>query len=249
MVQDRLKPFVFLMFFTYQCGATSFDELNYTTEEYLPFSYVENGKLTGMAVEILRLVWKELGVEPQHIDVMPWARAYHNLKINPHNVLFATTRIKNREHLFKWACPIINAYYILLALKTSNISLSNTTSLNKYRVGTIRHDAGESILIEEFGQSVNIVSSVTMKPNLELMDLDRIDLIVYEKMATKSMLKNFKRDPDDYEIVYTLKDKETCFAFNIGIENELIGKFQAALTKVVATSKYSELKKKFFSEN
>ena len=75
------------------------------------------------------------------------------------------------------------------------------------------------------------------------------DLIVYEKMAINSMLKHFKRDPDDYEIVYTLKDKETCFAFNRSIDDELIWQFQAALTRVVATSKYSELKKKFFSEN
>jgi len=243
---NRFRLFIFNLCITCQCYATDFYDLHYTTEEYLPFSYVEKDYLTGIAIETLRLVWRELEIAPQPIDILPWARAYQNLKLDPHAVLFAVARSESREHLFKWACSITNAHYVLFALKSSHITLSNTSILNNYRIGSIRNSVEEQILKQKFGQSTNIVNFTKIEPGLGLMEMDRIDLIAYDKYAINSMLKVFKRNFDDYEVVYSLTKTETCFAFNKSIEDELIAKFQLALTKVIVSSEFRDLKNKFF---
>ena len=39
-------------------------DLMYITEESKPWNYSENGKITGFAVELLKLVWKEMDIQP-----------------------------------------------------------------------------------------------------------------------------------------------------------------------------------------
>lgn len=86
--------------------SVSAGELNYYTEDYPPYNYLKNGKVTGIAVETLNLVWEELGESPKKISLVPWARGYQKILNENDIVLFSTTRTPERENLFKWACPI-----------------------------------------------------------------------------------------------------------------------------------------------
>ena len=48
-------------------------KLIYLTENFPPFNYIENDELKGFSVELLKLIWKELGVKPQKIEIYPWS--------------------------------------------------------------------------------------------------------------------------------------------------------------------------------
>ena len=104
----------------------SHPNLNFYTEVYPPSSFYQQGKLTGISIEALQLMWQKLGYPAQPIQVVPWARGYRSLQNEGNAVLFATSRYHAREHLFQWVGPIFTARYILVANNTlADIELSD----------------------------------------------------------------------------------------------------------------------------
>lgn len=47
------------------------EDIRYITEDYAPSNYLEKGVLTGIAVEVLKAMWAEMGVKEQKIQVLP----------------------------------------------------------------------------------------------------------------------------------------------------------------------------------
>jgi len=67
-------------------------DLFYMTEDYKPYNYVENNQLQGISVDLLKLMWKEMGYSEQKINQLPWARGYDFVQKKADTVLFATAR-------------------------------------------------------------------------------------------------------------------------------------------------------------
>ena len=230
------------------CPASSFEELDYLTEEYPPLNYTENGELTGLSVVLLQKIWQELKVKPQRIQVQPWARAYRNLQQEDDVVLFAIAKTARRKDKFQWACPIeTSETNALIALKSSKIKINNFGELAKYAIGTVRYDIAEQMLMEQLSSTINIVSNVTMKPNLELMSKGRIQMIAYDQQAANNMIIQWGVDLDDYETVFVFPTSYTCFAFSKRVDPRLVQQFQQALTKIFHTEEYQRLMKQFYS--
>ena len=76
--------------------------------------------------------------------MLPWPRAYNQLNVQPDTVLFSTARTKEREPLFKWACPIARSPIVLIALKESRIRLSSLQDASRYRIAAILDDLTSS---------------------------------------------------------------------------------------------------------
>lgn len=124
----------------------SLAELSYLTEQYKPYNYQAAGELpAGLAVELLHRIWRQTGTAEQPIQVLPWPRAYNQLNVQPDTVLFSTARTKEREPLFKWACPIARSPIVLIALKESRIRLSSLQDASRYRIAAILDDVGRSL--------------------------------------------------------------------------------------------------------
>ena len=81
------------------------ENLSYMTELLPPYTYKENGRITGFSMELLSLVWKQMGAEPQSVWMMPWARSYIKWNSDENAVLFTISRAAHREYFFKWVCP------------------------------------------------------------------------------------------------------------------------------------------------
>ncbi|WDE09990.1 substrate-binding periplasmic protein [Thalassomonas haliotis] len=232
------------------CLAGSFESLHYTTEIYPPYNYIEQGRLTGLSVEILRRIWDELAVAPQKIDVLPWARAYYDLEHQGDRVLFAMAQKKSRLNKFQWACPIIARHNgALIALKSSRITIKDISDLKQYVIGTIRDGSIEEDLIAiQGGRKSNIVRNISLAANLSLLNKGRIQLLAHQQQASPMMITQLGYNTEDYEVVYVLKSLPICFAFSLAVEPGLIEKFQQALTKVINTGEYQQLKEQYFPE-
>lgn len=229
--------------------ASPFEQLDYLTEEYPPLNYTENGKLTGLSVVLLEKIWRELKVKPQKVRVLPWARAYRNLEQQDNVVLFAIAQTKRRKDKFQWACPIeTTETNALIALKSSRIKINSFDELARYAIGTVRFDIAEQLLMEQLSSTINIVSNVTMKPNLELMAKGRIQMIAYDLQAANNMIIQWGGNLNDYETVFVFPTAFTCFAFSHQVDPKLVAQFQQALTKIVSTEEYQQLMKQFYSK-
>ncbi|MCR3970346.1 transporter substrate-binding domain-containing protein [Aeromonas veronii] len=110
-------------------------KLEYLTEEYPPYNFSDpQGQPTGLAVDLLQMIWQHSGVPPQPVRILPWARGYYLLTQKPNVVLFSTARTQAREGLFKWVCPIGYSEYILLGRKAQNITLTAFDQMSQYKI-------------------------------------------------------------------------------------------------------------------
>lgn len=220
--------------------------LRYLTEDYPPFNYRHGKQLEGISVDLLRSIWQRTGTPEQPVELLPWARAYHELKLYPDTVLFAVAKTMDREPQFKWACPIVATRYVLFAPKASEITIESTAQLNSYTIGTIRADVGEQALLSLIEERLNILSNVNMRPNLELMDKGRVHMIAYDEQAAAEMFTEFGRDPNDFEVVFPITTSQTCFAFNRNTKDEVVALFQQHLLAISNSREYDKLVAKHF---
>jgi polar amino acid transport system substrate-binding protein len=231
-----------------QSSVPELGALRYLTEEYPPFNYQHGRQVEGISVDLLRRIWQRTGTPGQPIELLPWARAYHELKLYPDTVLFAVAKTIDREPQFKWACPIVSTRYVLFAPKASGITITTAADLNDYTIGTIRADVGEQALLSLIEERLNILSNVTMRPNLDLMDKGRVHMIAYDESAAAEMLTEFGRDPNDFEVIFPIITSQTCFAFNRHTDDTVVQLFRHHLSVITNNPDYQKLIKKHFNQ-
>ena len=102
------------------------------TTDVPPFAYIDNGRLTGVCVDVVQEIERRLNVTAP-IDVEPWLRAFHAGQEQPRTILVCPKRTADRETLFKWVGPIVTTTADLYALTARHIQV---TSLEDARMLT-----------------------------------------------------------------------------------------------------------------
>lgn len=226
-----------------------FEDLIYMTEDFRPYNYYENGELKGLSVDLLKLLWKELNVKPKRIELLPWARAYSILEKKGNAVLFTTARTQQRETLFKWVCPIsVGTRNVFIAKKHRKIRLQSFEDAKKFKVGTIRDDAAEQIILLMGFDRTKVEPVSELIQNIKKMDSNRIDLIAFNEKTFFKYIEDKGISRDEYETLFLIKETVPCYAFNKEVSNDLIIKFQEALDHIRQSSKYRKLLEKYMME-
>ena len=203
-------------------------ELTYMTEEYRPYNYTENDKLTGISVELLKLMWRKMGYAEQPIEIYPWARGYYYLQKQSNSVLFATSRTEEREDLFKWVGPIYHVKNILIALSRNNLHINSLEDAKNLDIGTVIDDVSEQLLISSgFDHSLlQRVSSI--EQNLLKLKIGRIDLVAITDKGFKDYLVSENYDAHDFNTIYVIQETGSYYAFNKSVPDTLVAEFQEA---------------------
>ncbi len=220
--------------------------LKYLTEQYRPYNYqVDHNPPEGLAVELLRRIWQQLGIAEQPIRVLPWPRAYNQLNVQPDVVLFSTAHTQERTARFKWACPIARSPIVLLALKESRIRLQTIQDANRYRIGAIQDDVGHQLLLSQQVDPAAIQIAHSLNTALKQLGKHRTDLVASNGPVAWLQLNELGVDSRQYEEVWTIGSEEFCYAFNIQIDDALVLQFQQALDRVRQQDDYPALLQQF----
>lgn len=236
---------VFLCALPTPCVALSAEELTYITEEYPPYSYTKDGEPTGFAVEVLRLMWKEMRVAPQPIRMQPWARGMHTLEHEPHIMLFTAGWSLDRAEKFHFIRPLLSNESSALALKSKNIVISSITDMQRYKVGTVRSDLREKVLLDAGFPEKELQRVATINTSAKMLAYGRIDLMVG---GTGTMLHALEEEgfaPDDFEVVYVIAYFENGYMLSRDVPDALVRRFQNALDAVRETPEFDVLVKKY----
>jgi len=207
-------------------------DITYMTENYPTSNYVDKGELKGYAVEILKAMWKKMGVPDQPIQVLPWARGFSMTQTLPNHMLFAMARNEERENLFKWVGPIYNANLKLFSLSDKNLKLKDINEAAKFRVGVIRNDIGDTILVSAGFPDSALTRVASLRQLIMMLKTNRIDMIC---ITERSMKNEFTRDKSlnfKYKPVIFVKELKIYYAFNRSTDDEIISRFQTALTSI-----------------
>ncbi|BFM10510.1 transporter substrate-binding domain-containing protein [Simiduia litorea] len=237
-MQARLAKYATILCLTILWSAPLFavelDELEYITENYPPFNYVEGGVLRGEAVELLIAATALAGhpIIAKNIQVQPWARAFHNTLEGNNRVLFSTTRTAERENLFQWVGPIGQNHVVLIAKRSRGIKLKSLDGLDRFKVGAVRDDVGELFLRELHLEKTIITLGVQPDSIAKMLESGRIDLWAYGESSALQTLKSIGANPRDYEVARVLRTLDLYYAFNRDIEPRLVKQLQAAIDTI-----------------
>ncbi len=206
-------------------------ELFFVTEEYPPFNYVENGTIRGIAVELLTGVFRESDnvTFADHIWVFPWSKAYQTALSRNNTVIFATTRLPERENLFKWAGPLVSERKVLFASRERAFEITGPADLDNHRIGVIKDDAAAAQLQALGVDPSNIIAMENVPALISYMNEGGIDMWCYGDMAGRYFMEKVTGNPGYFEIVYTLDSHDLYYAFNKNTPDSVVDSFQAAL--------------------
>lgn len=209
-------------------------QLNYLTEEWAPFNYREDGNVTGISVETLEAVFRNIGVNRtlQDVRIVPLAEGFKAAQNNTSTVLFSIVRTPEREPLYKWAGPFTKASFVLYAPVSSNITISSPENLNQYRIGAVRASIENDLLTSQGVNASHIINGQTPEDLLRMMEEGQIDMWATGDLAGRHQMLQTAADPNAYEIVYTLSENDFYYVFSKDVPDMLVSAFQQALDAV-----------------
>ncbi|WP_229388148.1 cache domain-containing protein [Methanosarcina sp. DH2] len=209
-------------------------QLNYLTEEWAPFNYQEDGNVTGISVEVLEAVFKNIGVNRSRADVriVPLAEGFQTAQNNTSTVLFSIVRTPERELLYKWAGPFTSASFVIYAPMSSNITISSPEDLNQYRIGVVQASIENDLLTSHGVNAPQIVNGQKPEDLLRMLEEGQIDMWATGDLAGRHQMLQTAADPNAYEIVYTLSESDFYYIFSKDVPDTMVGAFQQALETV-----------------
>lgn len=217
------------------------------TDDYPPYIYRENGKPTGVAVEIVQTLFTEANIEGT-IEFFPWARAY-KMGLNVPNVLvFTMSRTPEREALFHWIGPVFTVTVGLYKLKTrTDIEVTTLEDAKQYTIGTVMGYASEKELLKagfEFGKQIDQVKNE--KLNVTKFLIERFDLICSTDLVLAYNLNQAGHDFREVEKVVTLEGQfNEYMGLNIESDDAIVEQLRVAFDRMKQNGTYDQIISKY----
>ena len=233
-------------------GMVSFaraESLKILTEEFPPFNYTENGKITGFSTEVVRAVLKEVKMDGE-FQSMPWARAYETAQSADSVLIYSIGRTPQREKLFKWVGVIAPIHYYLYSLPQRKLVFERLDQARPFQIATVNEDVGEQFLITQgFVKGENLQSSVKYELNYEKLKRGRVDLWIMTDLVATYLARKAGDDPAktlarSYAID-DLNEDGYYMAFGIHTPDALVQRLSKGLATIKSNGTYDALKKKW----
>jgi polar amino acid transport system substrate-binding protein len=228
-------------------GAAAAAENNFTyyTEDMPPLNYLEKGVPKGLAVELLQEMWRRMGYQQKKIHVLPWQDAYNKAQGKPGGVVFSTMRLPEREKMFKWVGPIRNPRFSLFARKGRGIKVANLEEAKKYKVGAVKMDAMEILLVSRKYPLNLIDRAPDFNTLMDRLLAGKVDLIAYDEEAVVRYMQLRGLDHKEVERTLLLTGASAYFAFHPGTPDSVIAEFQGALQSIKKDGTFNKMSAKY----
>ncbi|MEO8119789.1 MAG: transporter substrate-binding domain-containing protein [Rhodoferax sp.] len=243
------RALLFWGLFGFSLTALSGESIRILTEEFPPYSFTENGRITGFSTEVVEAVLKEIKVQGD-FQSMPWARAYELVQNTESTLIYSIGRSKERERLFKWVGVIAPADYYLFSLQGKNLKFDQLEQAKKYQIGTVNEDVGEQFLVSKgFIKGKNLQSSVKYGFNYEKLKLGRVDLWIIGELTAYYLARQAGDDPAKVLVkayrVSGLGSDGYYMAFGINTPDALVDRFRTGLETIKRNGTFDALKRKW----
>lgn len=213
------------------------------TENFPPYNMAKNGKnfaqgenIDGIAVDIVREMFKRAGVNYSLTLRFPWERIYKMALEQPGYGVFVMARLPDRERLFKWVGPIGPDDWVLLANADSNIQLTDLEQARRYKVGAYKGDA-IALSLEKQGLTPQVV--LRDQDNAQKLLDGQIDLWATGDPAGRYLARQV--GITGLKTVLRFNSAQLYLALNKNVSDETVAKLQAALDQLREEGVVSEI--------
>lgn len=242
---------VLLCVVVFYFGTTAYGfQITVLTEDFAPFNYVENGKVTGFTTEIVQELIKRtgIGIERDKILLWPWKRAYKTALEKENVLLFTTTRTPERDKLFKWVGPIYPREQWIFKLKSRmDIQVNNFEEAREYKVVEVENSANFLSFIKHgFVPEKNLIIVNTWNSKINMLLANRVELASFIPLEMAFRLRQLGKS-------YTLVEKqflasgdfEYYLSFSRRTPDSIVNRFQKAYENMKQEGLYSDILNKY----
>ncbi len=225
------------------------NEITVVTEEWAPYNYKENGKITGMGTEIVRATLKKANIEAK-IEMYPWSRAYQMAEMSKNHLIFTMARTEEREKKFKWIGPFAQRkMYLFKKKEREDFTIIKLEDIKLYQTGLVRSDA-----MVEFFESNGFISGThfqvvpTEDDNIKKLfaKVKRIDFITGSELSLAFKMKQLGYNYSDVKKEFLLIDKGGYYmAFNNKTSDELVNRVRKAFEEIKSDGTMNKIKEKY----
>ena len=228
-------------------------DLMVAAENFPPFSYKVDGRVTGFSIEVLEHVLDDTGLTMQNqVEIWPWARMIKTIKTAPNFLIPAMSRSAVRDPLFKWVGPISPREIWMYKLKhRTEIVIGSLEEAKAFTIGSLRgSNATQQLLDNGFIHGENLSLITDESQSLQMLLLGRVDLVTFSsvEMAYRLKLLNPPISMDEVEKTYLLSGEyQYYFALSKGVTDSTINKMQTALDAMKYDGRYDVIWKKYMN--
>ncbi|MCU1718268.1 substrate-binding periplasmic protein [Pseudomonas sp. 5P_3.1_Bac2] len=206
-------------------------ELQMLTEDYRPLSYMDNGKPTGMAVNVVEQLMKRTG-DAAKIEIMPWTRGYYRAQHEANTALFATVRTPRREALFQWVGPITLGETGIYTRRGSGLQLRSLADVERLGTIAVPKQWYSYEYLSEMGVR-GLYGVPTPQHMVRMFKYGRIAVLVANNMVLEEMLAQQGMRSADVELQFTFIDNNSYIAFSKGTDTAVVQRWQMALQGLI----------------
>ncbi|MFA6295928.1 MAG: transporter substrate-binding domain-containing protein [Patescibacteria group bacterium] len=213
-----------------QVSSVKNTKLTLLTEEYPPITYEKDGKITGIATEVVEEIMKKLDVN-YDIKLLKWSDAYAKALDNPNTVLFSTERTKEREHLFNWVGPLGKNTTYFYAPADSTLQINNLADAKKAgNIATCSSWFTEQYLKDQGFN--NLQSSIDPKKNITQLINKDADLSIFTDMTVGNLAQSAGYSLTDIKPIYKVMETQFYIAMSKGTSTAIVRDWQKAFDKI-----------------
>jgi polar amino acid transport system substrate-binding protein len=196
---------------------------------YPPYQIDDDGKLTGVNTEIVKVIFHNSGI-PFEIQYVPWARAQKIVgdESLENTAIYCLGRNEQREHQYKWVGVYFRQKVSFLTLKDSGVRINGPDDAEKYVTGLVRGDIMTDQLISQgYIGKYEIVHDDIL--NIRKLFKKRVQTIVTSVVAAKYIAKESGLDPTQIESQYDVATVEFNLALSKKTSDEIWSKLHTSL--------------------
>lgn len=221
-------------------------ELQLLTEDYRPLSYMVNGKLSGMAVNVVELLVKRTG-DAAKIEIMPWTRGYYRAQHEANTALFATVRTPRREALFQWVGPITLGETGIYTRRGSGLQLRSLEDVEALGTIAVPKQWYSYEYLSDQGMR-GLYGVPTAQHMVRMFKYGRIPVLVANNMVLDEMLAEQGMRSSDVELQFSFIDNNSYIAFSKDTDPALVQRWQQALEGLIADGSLARIHRRWLVE-
>lgn len=224
--------------------------LRLVTLEYPPYEYTQDGKLKGLAVDVIRRTFKEMN-QPITIEVLPWARAMRYIKEGSRDAVFTAFKNPERERFADFSNQVLMQQAVsLFVRKDSKISFDgDLRELESFSLGVVRKIS--------YGLKLdNAIKANTFKrveeanegtQNFGLLLKRRVDMVASTQYGGYHILKKLDRENDVKELPISVQNLPSYIAFSKERKlTQIRDKFDKTLARLKQNGEYQQIIDDYF---
>jgi len=220
--------------------------LRLLSEEFPPINFTEEGRPSGLAVEVVQSILLRLG-QRLPIEFQPWARAYREAQGSEPVALFSAARIPEREKLFQWAGPIVTFYSSFYARAGAERLKRFDDARQAEDVLVVRDWYTAQQLASEGFRNLRYVSDPVQ--GLRMLLAGRAPLFASERISMPGTLASAGIEPGLLEEVYTYASSDGYIAFSPGTPRRVVAAWQREIDAMKRDGSFQAIYKRWLPQD